>query len=250
MKKWLPTVVTSCVFTVMLTTLLLLHGNGLVDATHAVIIAGASAAILTTIAIATTKPIQARHQKLMEWKSVYTTQTHGLHYELTAVYKATENRGTYPITKVRVDGQLRYEYTPVGIHSWSIRERYGKETFGLLDKDTQRNLIDVLESAKEHLSYLQKADKLATGHNFKENKLPNDQISKMLDYYKMICYYQDVMKDRIPKIIEALERPMPDSMWDGIYTIKTHGRFGHNYASENGNLLVETIMPTYRADRR
>lgn len=36
--------------------------------------------------------------------------------------------------------------------------------------------MDVIEAAKEHFKYLGKADELARGHNFKENKLPNEKI--------------------------------------------------------------------------
>lgn len=67
----------------------------------------------------------------------------------------------------------------------------------------------------------------------------------MLDCYKMVCHYEKFMSDRIPKIIEALKRPLPDSLWDSIFAAKSHDWFGHNYANEDGSVHVETTMPTF-----
>lgn len=164
---------------------------------------------------------------------------------LSYVYKAIENRGTYPITRVSVDGQERYKYTTTGINSYRLTSAYGKETFNLLDENTRMNLTDVIEAADEHYKYLGKADELTLGLNFEDNRLPNEKIGEVLDCYKMICYYEEFMKTRIPKIVKALKRPLPDSLWDSIYTVKSHGRFGPNYTSKDGSLRVETTMPTF-----
>ena len=243
-KKWLPTTITACVFVTVLTILWQMHSHGLLDATDAMIAGSTSAAILTTITIFATKTILDPQRQLAEWKHRYATETRGLHYYLSNVYEAITNRGTYPITRVYVDGQELYKYTSVGFHSNSLTSTYGRETFSILDKETRTNLLNVIEAAKEHFRYLGEADELALGHNFEENKLPNEKIGKILDCYKMICHYEKIMKDLIPKIIEALKRPLPDSLWDSIYNTKSHDRFGHNYVSEDGSVRVETTMPT------
>ena len=242
-KAWLAPAIIACVFGGLLLILLTIRHYDLLDTTHAVIIASTSAAILTTLAIVITKSILAKNQELMMWKNKYASESDGLYDALKNIYQVVENRGTYPITKVYVNDELRHAYTPTGIHSFSITEQYGQETFGFFDKTTRACLINVIEAAKEHYQYLCKADELAIGRGFGENKLPNDMIDKMLGYYKQICHYEEFIKNNIPEIIKRLERPLPDSMWNARYIAKTHDRVGHNYVSENGNLRVETTMP-------
>ena len=221
-----------------------MHSHGLLDATHAMIVGSTLAVILTTITIFATKAILDRQRQRAEWEIRYATETTGLHYALSNVYEAITNRGTYPITRVYVDGQELYKYTSVGFYSYSLTSTYGRETFSILDKDTRTNLLGVIEAAEEHFRYLGEADELAWGYNFEENKLPNEKIGEILDYYKMICRYEKIMNDRIPKIIAALKRPLPDSLRDSTYTAKSHDRLGHNYVSEDGSVRVETAMPT------
>lgn len=234
-----------CGFGVSLAILWSAHSLGLLDTTQAIILGIASASIPTAIAVPATMSIQAQQRQRAEWEHRYATETGGLHDALSNVYKAIENRGTYPITRVSVDGQERYKYTTVGIHSHRLTYAYGKETFNFLDKDTRANITDVIETAAEHYKYLGKADELTWGLNFEDNRLPNEKMGEVLDCYKMICHYEKFMKTRIPKIVEALKRPLPDSLWDGIYTAKLHGRFVPNYASEDGSLRVETTMPAF-----
>ena len=217
----------------------------MLDTTHAINLGIASAGIPTAIAVPITMSIQARQRQRAEWEHRYMTEAGGLHDALSNVYKAIENRGTYPITRVSVDGQERYKYTTTSIPSHSLTSTYGKETFNLLDKDTRTNLTRVIEGAGEHYKYSNKVDELTWGLNFEDNRLPNEKIGKVLDCYKMICHYEECMKTRIPKIVEALKRPLPDSLWDSIYKVKSHDRFGPNYASEDGSLRVETTLPTF-----
>ena len=217
----------------------------MLDTMQATSLGIASAGIPAAIVVSVTKSIQDRQRQRAEWEHRYATESQGLHDALSSVYKAVENRGTYPITRVSVDGQELYKYTAAGFHSRNLTSAYGRETFNLLDKGTRTNLTDVMEAATEHLRYFVKAEELTWGLDFEDNKLPNDKIGEMLDYYKMICHYEKIMKTRIPKIIEALKRPLPDSLWDSIYITKSHGRIGHNYVSENGRLRVETVKATF-----
>ena len=245
MRKWLPAAIATCVFGVSLAALWSAHSLDLLDTMQATIIGVASASISAVITVPIIMSIQARQRQRAEWEHRYSTETSGLHDALSNVYKAIENRGTYPITRVRVDGQERHKYTTVGINSYMLTNMYGKETFNLLDKDTRTSLTGVIEAAAEHYKYLGKVDELTWGLNFEDNRLPNEKIGEALDCYKMICHYEKFMKTRIPAIIEALKRPLSDSLWDGIYVAKMHDRFGPNYASEDGSLRVETTMPAF-----
>lgn len=245
MNKWLPTASAICAFVASVVVLWWVHGSGLLDTMPAISLGIASAVILTAIAVPTTISIQARQRQRAEWEHRYATEANGLHDALSYVYKAIENRGTYPITKVSVDGQERYKYTTRGFNSDTLASVYGKETFHLLDKDTRTNITDVIEAAAEHYRYLGKVEELTWGRNFEDNRLPNEKIGEVLDCYKMICHYEKFMKTRIPKIVEALKRPLPDSLWDAIYVEKSHDRLGPNYASEDGSLRVETTWPKF-----
>ena len=244
MSKRLPTVFAGA-FVASLVVLLALHGYGLLDTTQATSLGIASAIILTAIAVPTTISIQARQRQRAEWEHRYATETNGLHDALSYVYKAVENRGTYPITRVSVDGQEQYKYTTRGFNSHNLASMCSKETFNLLDKDTRTNLTDVREAATEHYKYLGKVEELTWGRNFEDSRLPNEKIGAVLDCYKMICHYEKFMKTSIPKIVEALKRPLPDSLWDAIYVEKSHARLGPNYASEDGSLRVETTWPKF-----